>query len=298
MNRILALQGGGCLGKGQAYWLAEYERINGQLCEFFDMVGGTSVGSINAACVAIGLPMSEANRFFDSEAPKIFKTSIWRKLGRIWDSAKYPADQLEKSLKSVFGEHTLADCKTRFIATSFDMASGRNVYFQSYGHSYESEDEIVIGPDSGMKLWQVCRASSAAQTYFPAFCYKGMVLWDGGNTGLNAPDMLVISEAKNDGLVISGLEMLSLGSGNTKWNRVGSEFVNPNLAAAMVGTLQIVFAAPEQSAVWLAAQELGRNYTRINPNLPEVLGIDDASRRSMLLQEAAWSTVFPKEVTE
>lgn len=289
MSKVLALQGGGCLGKGQAVWLREYEQRQGvRLCEYFQLVGGTSVGSINGAAIAVGLPMSEVNRFFDQEAPKIFQTSIWRKLGRLWDSAKYPATQLESSLRSVFGEHTLADCKTRFIAPSFDMASGRNVYFQSYGRSYESDEEIIVGPDSGVKLWEVCRASSAAQTYFPAFELRDMVLWDGGNTGLNAPDTLVLSEARNERLEDGAMEMLSLGSGKVPWGKTGKDFVNPNLASAMAGTIQVVFQSPEQSSVWLAQQALGSRYWRVNPPLPTVIEIDDASPRSFRLQTLAW----------
>ena len=71
--KLLALQGGGCLGKGQAVALRELEFDAGRpLHQVFDLVGGTSVGALIGAAVAVGLPMKAVNDFFDQAAPKIF----------------------------------------------------------------------------------------------------------------------------------------------------------------------------------------------------------------------------------
>ena len=54
--KTLALQGGGCLGKGQAVALVELEKQAGKpLSQIFGFIGGTSVGAIIGAPLACGL---------------------------------------------------------------------------------------------------------------------------------------------------------------------------------------------------------------------------------------------------
>lgn len=284
--KILALQGGGVLGKGQAVALRELE-LDGPtpLWQRFDLVGGTSVGALIGAAVAIGLPMKGVNDFFDKSAPKIFAGSVvgswWNTVTQLW-SSKYSAAALEAALQELFGGHTLADCKTKFICTAFDTASGRNVYFQNYGTSSYNDDEIIFGADSPMMnfpLWQICRASAAAQTYFPALNLGTMVLIDGGNTGNNAPDMLCLTEAINGGAPPDAIQMLSIGSGKTKWDVSGMS--NPSVLRAALATIKIVFAGGEANAVWQAASLLGKNHFRLESDLGAGYAIDDASPKTL-----------------
>ena len=304
--KILSLQGGGVLGKGQAVALRELEldapagAAPLPLWRRFGLVGGTSVGALIGAAVAIGLPMKAVNDFFDVSAPKIFGGSPvgpwWNTFTQLW-SSKYSAAALEAALQELFGGHTLADCRTKFICTAFDAASGRNVYFQNYGASRYSAEEIVFGADSPMMnfpLWQICRASAAAQTYFPALNLGTMTLIDGGNTGNNAPDMLCLTEALANGAALADISMLSIGSGKTKWDVSGMS--NPSVLRAALATIRIVFAGGESNAVWQAAGLLGKNHCRLESDLGNGFAIDDARPATLDALELAMETAIARNL--
>ncbi|MDE2102849.1 MAG: patatin-like phospholipase family protein [Patescibacteria group bacterium] len=290
MKKILSIQGGGCYGIGPARFLSGLEAAlpkTATLASMWDWIGGTSVGSIIGACVAIGLPAKDILAFFQQDAPVIFGSPRWW-LQRLRGCYKYDAAALEAALQKHLGEHTLADCVTPFIATAIDMSTGRNVYFQSYGKSGADEDEIIIGPDSGWKLWEVCRASSAAQSYFPAFVKGGMVLWDGGFSGQNAPDLLLLDEVNDD----RKAAMLSLGHGRLPWTVKGADMIRPSFKQVIAASLAMATGAPAQAAVWGAKRRLGTRHLRVDPPLARDYGIDDASGPTQAVEMAAWDKAF------
>jgi predicted acylesterase/phospholipase RssA len=290
MKKILSLQGGGCLGMGQAVVLNEIEKqlSTGQtLASLFERVVGTRVVSIVGACVAIGLPAREVLAFFMQDAPRIFGDArFW--FQRLNGCYKYDSGQLEAALQRRLGLFTLADCKTKFIATAIEMTTGRNVYFQSYGESYADEDEIVIGPDFGWKLWEVARASSAAQSYFPAFVKGGMVFWDGGFSGQNAPDVLLLDESDDD----NGSCMLSIGHGRLPWTVNGGVMVRPSFKNVIEGSFALATGAPASAAVWSAKKRLDMRFVRLNPKLARDFDIDDATPQTQTSIMATWLKCF------
>jgi predicted acylesterase/phospholipase RssA len=278
--KCLALQGGGCLGYGQAIILSNLETVAKKTCAaVFDIIGGTSVGAIIGAHLAVGISASDIESFFTTDAPNIFSGNIINDLEELW-GAKYSPSALETALQARLKDLTLADCKTKFIATSYDWSTDRPVYFKSYEKSSSTKDWIIIGNDSPIKLWQICRSSAAAQTYFPAYQYNGMVFMDGGNTGDNAPDVLVISDAL-DFSPIADLQMLSIGAGDTNWNVSASSMINPSIAVAGLNTIKIVFSAGESAEVYKASKILRNKYSRIVPNLGNGYAIDDASTSTL-----------------
>lgn len=271
----LSLQGGGVLGYGQVLILSNLEAQSKlPISSIFEMIGGTSVGSIIGAPLALGIPASKIEDFFTKDAPFIFSSNIINKIESAF-SPKYSAAQLEASLKTMLGFATLNDCKTKFIATAFDCTSGKPVYFKSYEKSAEDDDGIIIGYDSPIQLWQICRASSAAQTYFPAYQLGNMVLIDGGNAGDNAPDVLIGIEALKL-TDIKNIKILSLGTGDSKWELNYNAMINPSPLRAGLATIQIVFAAGVSADVWKAEQLFGENHYRLSPDLGDGIAIDDA----------------------
>ena len=282
----LALQGGGILGYQQSIILTELEKRAAKLCwQLFGMIGGTSVGSIIGAGLSIGIPAFQIQSFFTIDAPVIFKSSLLNILEELWGT-KYSATNIESCLKTMLGTATLRDCKTKFIATAYDVTSDRPVYFRSYEGSWADENVIVIGNDSDIMLWQVCRASSAAQTYFPAFQFTEsklnnleMVLMDGGNTGDNAPDLLVYSEALQ--FTQDQIRMLSLGTGNCKWNINSGAMINAGIARAGLETIKILFSVGVDSQIEKARKILAPNHFHISPDLGDGIAIDDASSGSL-----------------
>ena len=70
---ILALDGGGTRGIYTAQLLAKIEKLLGHKTrEYFDLVAGTSTGSIVAGAVATGIEMDEIVRLFECTAKEIF----------------------------------------------------------------------------------------------------------------------------------------------------------------------------------------------------------------------------------
>ena len=74
--RILSLDGGGIRGLISALILKEVEKElkekGKSLLEHFDMIAGTSTGSLLAAGVAIGKPIDELIKMYEDEGEKIF----------------------------------------------------------------------------------------------------------------------------------------------------------------------------------------------------------------------------------
>ena len=286
--KAASFEGGGVRGIMQAEIMAVLEEASGKpaWCQF-DLMAGTSVGSIIAACLAVGIPAPEVVKFFTERAAGIFSGSWWIPLPRLWASAKYPATGLHDALVAILGTRTLADCKTDFIATAFEMKTGRTTYFQSYGVSRGDADELVIGPDSLMPLVDVCMASSAAQTYFPAHAWRQYIWWDGGSTGFNAPDMLALSECRSISPAgVLDLKMLSIGNGNTPWPWTTADQVNPGLLTVAGATARIAYSGPETAMVWLARQQLGPRHIRLNPVIPD-FAIDDARWETLTAMQHA-----------
>ena len=257
---ILSLEGGGIRGIMQATILSALPNAR------FDLIAGTSVGSIVGGCRALGI---DPLPFFTKYAQDVFSGQWWVPVPRLWSAAKYSDAGLKTALQDVVGSATLADCKIPFIATAFEMKTGRLAYFQSYGSSSTTYNEIVIGPDSHMPMVDVMMSSSAAQSYFPGHVWGAYLFWDGGSTGLNAPDMLALTEARQLFGMAEPFKMLSLGNGKTPWPYAGKDMTNPSIATVLQATIDIAYSGPEDAMVWLAAQELGKQHYRLDPAIAD-----------------------------
>ena len=299
---VASFQGGGVLGYGQVLFMAYLEQKYGILAyQIFNLIAGTSVGSIVGAPLSVGIPASQIKSFFTVQAPLIFEHTL---IGEIESAAgpKYSYGKLESGLQSLLTisddkgsrQATLADCKTRLVVPATDMVSGRQVLFKSYEKSSESDNEIIIGPDSGVELWQVCRASAAAQTYFPAYQLGKLVLWDGGNTGDNAPDVLAFMEAEQ-WFTKEQMRMLSLGTGSSPWTLDASKLISPSPVRAGLATIQINFAAGSSADVAKAARALGNRHYRVQPDFAgKTYAIDDASQPTLDELFEIWQSAIKK----
>jgi patatin-like phospholipase/acyl hydrolase len=100
---VLALQGGGVLGYGQSLILSQLEASASLSSScMFDMIGGTSVGSIIGAPLSIGISANKIEQFFTQDAGVIFSSNVFSTIGSAF-GPKYSATQLEESLKSMLG---------------------------------------------------------------------------------------------------------------------------------------------------------------------------------------------------
>ena len=76
---ILSLDGGGTRGIYSAHLLAKVEETyNVCIKDCFDLIAGTSTGSIIAGAAVSDIPMTEIVELFESEAPDIFRKKWYR----------------------------------------------------------------------------------------------------------------------------------------------------------------------------------------------------------------------------
>jgi hypothetical protein len=199
IKNILCIDGGGMKGLIPCLVLVELEaRAKKLCCEIFDLISGTSIGGIMAGLLAVGIPASEAAKFFTEDGPVIFRKTWWRRFGLL--APRYSAETIEQVLQRRFGDLTLRDCKTKLLVTSLDVVSKKPYFFNNFTPGFIN-----------YKLWQVTRATSAAQTYFPPLKLGKMILWDGGNIA-NNPSLCALAHTST----FQGDEkMLSLGCGRT-----------------------------------------------------------------------------------
>lgn len=166
-KRILALDGGGIRGVITLGFLARIEQVlrerHGRkdlvLADYFDLIGGTSTGSIIAAGLAIGMPVAEIDELYQRAGGEAFgdRLPLYQRL-----RAKYEEAPLERVLRDRLGEITLGGPEVRtglcVIVKRADTSSTWPLHNHPRGRYYPANKNIP--------LWQAVRASTAAPSFF------------------------------------------------------------------------------------------------------------------------------------
>lgn len=217
--RILAIDGGGVRGVIPAIWLDRLEKeLGAPLNQYFDLVVGTSTGSLLACAVATGMSMQEAANIYRDSAGIVFPQGE----GRFWENAKrfvtkrfagpqYPSDGLQATLKEVFGDREFGDCEIPAMVTTYNLLNRRALMLKSWRSDHKH-----------LPMWEVCAASSSAPTFFPAHVMRvgiaDLPLVDGGVVAAS-PAASALTEAirinRDEGIDISldDYVVVSLGTG-------------------------------------------------------------------------------------
>lgn len=166
-KRILALDGGGIRGALTLGFLQEMEallrkRYNNPkllLCDYFDLIGGTSTGSIIATLLALGKDTAYIKNMYLELGGEIFAGK------RKWLSklkARYDENALKEQLQSNLGDLTLGDASVRtglcIVAKRADTGGTWPIINHPEGKYYDKNKDIL--------LRDAVRASTAAPTYF------------------------------------------------------------------------------------------------------------------------------------
>jgi patatin-like phospholipase/acyl hydrolase len=227
-----------------------------RLCDYFDLIGGTSTGAIIAASLAIGKSVDEIKDLYMDLGGKIFgEKRNWWDFNRL--RATYNYIPMEECLKKAFGEIKLGgeEIKTGLciVAKRADTNSIWPLINHPLGKFYESAN----GNNKDLDLWRVVRASTAAPTYF-------------------APQMIEVSAGQTAAFIDGGLSMAN----------------NPALTLLMVATLSgFKFHWPMGEDKILLVS-VGTGYGVFKKKYKE---IDQATLLSwasnipeMLMQDASW----------
>lgn len=172
-KRILSLDGGGVRGAISIAFLERLEKliedIEGKptrLCDWFDLIGGTSTGAIIAGALALGYRATDVRKFYHSLGPRVFRRSFWRIAGVM---AKFDRKNLIAELDQFLGSRTLDtdDLRTGLCVVTKRLDTGscwvignnpKSAYWDSPHGSYVANRHY--------RLTNVIRASAAAPHYF------------------------------------------------------------------------------------------------------------------------------------
>ena len=267
--KILALDGGGTRGIYSAQLLASIERDTGaQVREHFDLIAGTSTGSIIAGAAAAGIPMSSVVNLFEKESPRIFKR---RRLGSFHIRSKYPRRSLEEVVRSYVSDLTLGEVATPLMITSSDISAGgvhvfKSRYLKDLGQPYVRDADVALS--------DAILASCAAPTYFDPVPVGDFRLADGG-LWANNPSIIALTEAvAKFGRSVEQLRILSIGTGHSvnvyADNRLWGLFTGWGREKLVSYVLRLQSDASANMAKLL----LTDRYLRMDPEI-EAWGLDD-----------------------
>lgn len=261
-KRILSLDGGGIRGaitvgllEGIENFLAERHSRNGiiekekfRLFHYFDLIGGTSTGSIIASLLAVkGLSASEVKQLYLTLGKNIFsdKNGLNFFGKRIYTNRKYNADPLKAELDRIFGDARLGDSTNKtglcIVTKRLDTCSTWPVT-NNPAAKYFGVNRFFIK--------DIVRASTAAPSYFePEVIDVGGgengIFVDGGLSMMNNPSLQLFMVATLTGFKFhwetgdDKMFIVSVGTGRRSKRLEGKKWKDPNL-------LDIAKLAPDQ----------------------------------------------------
>lgn len=213
MFKILAIDGGGIRGVYAAHILKKMkESFDVNFSECFDLIAGTSTGSIIAAGLATGVSIGQIADLYEKEGQNIFKKNLLGDYGII--RSKYCNSKLVEHLARIFQEKTLSDTQTRLLIPATDISNGTVHVFKS---SYLNE----FVRDNRVKIKDAVLASCSAPVYFDPQKVDDYLLSDGG-LWANNPALVSLVEAIGKLKVpIDEVKILSIGTG------IGKKYYDP-----------------------------------------------------------------------
>ncbi len=258
--RILSLDGGGIRGALSATILKQVEKQileqEGQsLSQYFDLIAGTSTGSILAAGTALGLNAETMFNLYQKQGNDIFspQTRCLRKWlpggGELFfPFTRYSNKGLIKVLKEnlIFQDKkgspppTLVDIERSskklpsLLILAYNTSDSYTEYFASNA-TYREGGEPTW--NAKIPIWQACVCSSAAPTFFPPYELVAPAAQGGekfnnyidGGVAANNPDLAAITHSaytktrinpdgslNESGLALSDMSVLSIGTGKVK----------------------------------------------------------------------------------
>ena len=211
--KILSIDGGGVRGVFAAKILALIEeKLHVKINNFFDLIVGTSTGSIIAGAIAINYNLSDLVEDYIKKCPIIFKKKRGNLCGLI--GSKYNHKPLESFLYNKFQNVKLRDIQRPLILNATNVSVGDVYVFKSAYQKIQRQGDYVR--DGEVPLYKAVLASCSAPTYFNPVDINGTLICDGG-VWANNPALVGYTDAINNFQKENkDIKILSLGSGQIR----------------------------------------------------------------------------------
>lgn len=204
---ILSLDGGGIRGiisciilRYIEEQLQKHDHSEARLGDYFDMIAGSSTGGLITSILLYPdgngktkYSIQKGLELYAEKGEHIFQVSFWERLVNPFGlfNEKISQEALEKNLNDFFGKTELKDFVKPCLITSYDIENRRAKLFNSIEAELSTDNFLVK---------DVCRATSAAPTYFTPVQIKSMYgqvfsLIDGGMYA-NNPALCAYAEAR------------------------------------------------------------------------------------------------------
>ena len=154
--RVLSLDGGGAKGFYTLGILREIEAMIGcRLHERFDLIFGTSTGSIITAMLALAKSVPEIIALYQDHVPTVMKNK----------DADGRSGALAKLSKTIFGDAMFTDVKTSVGIVTTKWVLEKPMIFKTHiGQAHGMKGSFV--PGFGVKIGDAVQASCSAYPYF------------------------------------------------------------------------------------------------------------------------------------
>ncbi|MFZ4263692.1 patatin-like phospholipase family protein [Sphingobacterium sp. HJSM2_6] len=289
MKRILSIDGGGIRGIIPGMLLVSLEdklkratqNPEAHLSQYFDFFAGTSTGGILLSILLCPDPDNLAKpRFSAQEAldiylthgTEIFTTSRWRRFLNQFGllTELYDNKVLEKILFNYFGDTRLSQLIKPSIFTAYNIELRKN-------HLFRQQKAISHGASRDFYLRDVCRATSAAPTYFSVAEIYSLAdtrfpLVDGGMFAHNPSISALLEVLKTyKTFKIDDVHILSLGTGIAKNAYKYEDFKKQKAISIGPALVDIMTSSSSESNDYFLQQlfqsiQRSSNYIRLEPS--------------------------------
>ncbi len=285
--RIVSLDGGGIRGLISAILLERLEQAHPGFLAQVDLFAGSSTGGLLALGLAAGKTAAQVRQLYENYGDKVFSDSVLddvRDLGKLI-GAEYSVEPLKEVLDTQFGDLALADLKKKVVISAFKLDNP-----PAYAGQYRSWKAKFFhnfpGPESdgAQRVVDVALYTSVAPVYFPT--YHGYI--DGGVVAGN-PSVCALAQALHPptgGQKLEDVVLLSIGTGhNPKYLEI--QEADWGLAQWAPHLVPLVLEGDADLADYQCRQFLGNRYLRLNPRLPEEIGMDEVAKSPLMAQIAS-----------
>lgn len=272
----------------------ESKNPDAAIVDYFDFFAGTSTGGILICLLLCPSEDHPARPRFSAKAAldlylehgnEIFKMSFFKRLRAKFGLAgeRYNSAVFEGVLEKYFGEAKLSQLIKPCIISAYNIELRKT-------HFFRQQNAISRGAIRDFYLKDVCRATSAAPTYFSVAEIHSLAnirypLLDGGVFATNPAlsGLIEVTKAANQ-TRINDIYLFSLGTGRSRRSYDYDNFKKSSAMAIVPALIDIMMSGVAETSDFFLRQLFSsvgkeKNYVRIEPSSLESIkeGLDAAS---------------------